>query len=336
MSKSRNKEEIVLFFTGGTISMRPKDDGHGVVPTGDITQLLTDLAPYVEGVGLRSVLWSDLPSPHITPEHMFQLAKDVDQCLAKPSVRGVVVVHGTDVIVESAFMADLVIGSAKPVVYTGSMRFYGEMGYDGIRNLINSIRACMIPLPPMAGVSLLMADRLFSAKDVIKKNSLNINAFEAPESGPMGYVVGNEIVITHLPRDKTDYKKPLIPTDSIDSNVAVIACYTGMGANLLEHLRQNKISGLVLEGFGAGNVPLEVVSGIEAMIGGGIPVVLTTQCFEGGVYPVYAYPGGGMDLLKKGVIMAGRLSSSKARVQLMVALGAGFKIEQIRRSYENR
>jgi len=316
--------------------MRPLASERGVVPSGDFNRFLADLAPYVKGVGLRPVLWSDLPSPHMTPEHMFRLARDVDRILVEPSVRGAVVIHGTDVLVESAFMADLVVGSAKPVVYTGSMRFYSETGYDGIRNLLNSIRACMLPLPAGAGVSLLMTDRLFAARDAVKINSLNIDAFEAPESGPMGYVAGEEIILTHRPGGKTDGKRSLIPTESIDPNVALIACYTGMNGDLLEHLRQQKISGLVLEGFGAGNVPPGVVPAIEAMLADGIPVVLATRCPEGGVCPVYAYPGGGADLMKKGVILAGRLSGVKARIQLMVALGAGYGIEAIRKSYENR
>lgn len=336
MSKNRNKEEIVLFFTGGTICMRPLASERGVVPSGDFNRFLTDLAPYVEGVGLRAVSWSDLPSPHMTPEQMFRLARDVDRVLAEPFVRGAVVIHGTDVLVESAFMADLVVGSEKPLVYTGSMRFYSETGYDGIRNLLNSIRACMLPLPPGAGASLLMTDRLFAARDAAKRNSLNIDAFEAPESGPMGYVAGEEFILTHRPGGTTDCKRPLIPTDAIDSNVALIACYTGMNGDLLAYLREKGVSGLVLEGFGAGNVPPGIVPAIEAMLGDGIPVVLSTRCPEGGVCPVYAYPGGGADLMKKGVILAGRLSGPKARIQLMAALGAGYGIEAIRKSFENR
>ena len=54
-------------------------------------------------------MWADLPSPHITPELMFRLAQDVDQALQAPETLGAVIIHGTDVLVESAFMADLVL-----------------------------------------------------------------------------------------------------------------------------------------------------------------------------------------------------------------------------------
>lgn len=98
-------------------------------------------------------------------------------------------------------MADLITSSAKPIVFTGSMRFYGETGYDGFRNLLNTIRTCLVPMP-MAVVSLLMAERLFSAREVIKVNSLNIAVFEAPGSGLIGDVTGDvtgdEIIITRM------------------------------------------------------------------------------------------------------------------------------------------
>lgn len=254
MSKSRSKKEIVLVFTGGTICMQPKLDGCGVVPSGNADQLMADLAPYVEDVEFRPIFWSDLPSPHMTPNHMLRLSKDLDLLLAEPSVQGAVVTHGTDTLVESAFMADLIISSVKPVVFTGAMRFYGETGYDGFRNLLNSIRNCMLPMP-ISGVSLLMADRLYVAREVIKVNSLNIVAFEAPGTGPIGYVAGDEIIITRRPGEKTTFKQRCLSADSIDLNVPLLSCYTGMDADLLEYIRRKKVSGLALEGFGAGNVP---------------------------------------------------------------------------------
>ena len=94
------------------------------------------------------------------------------------------------------------------------------------------------------------------------------------------------------------------------------------------------MTGIVVEGFGAGNVPPGVVPALEKALGRGLPVVLTTRCPEGGVWPMYAYPGGAADLLAKGVILGGRLSAPKARVKLMVALGAGGDTAAVRRLFE--
>ncbi|PID56044.1 L-asparaginase [candidate division KSB3 bacterium] len=329
-----NRGEILLFFTGGTICMRPRDGTHDVIPSGDFQRFFDEVSPHIREVTLRPILWSDLPSPHMTPGRMFRLAKDVESALEAPETLGAVIIHGTDVLVESAFMADIILASTKPVIYTGSMRYFSESGYDGVRNLLNSIKACLLPLPPEAGVVLLMTDRLFAARDVIKVNALNIDAFDAPESGPVGHIAGEDVVLSSCRRGGYALPRPRIRTETLEENVPVLTCYTGMDGSLIEYLhRQKKIAGLVVEGFGAGNVPPMLVPALEKLIDDHIPVVLTTQCHQGGVWPIYAYPGGAADLRKKGVLLGGRLSAAKARIQLMAALGAKLPRESLSALY---
>jgi len=313
--------------------MRPQKD-RSVVPSEDSERFLTELGAHTGRVHLRATHWSNRPSPHMTPALMFDLARDVNRALEEPDVRGAVVIHGTDVLVESAFMADITVRSAKPVVYTGSMRFYSETGYDGIRNLLNAIKACLLPLPPDTGVVLLMTDRFFTAREVIKINSLNIDAFGAPESGPVGYVAGDSVLLTRrireCPRPTT---RQVLHPESLELRVPLVRCYTGMDAGIIEYLSQLKMAGLVVEGFGAGNVPPAIVTVIEDLAAQSIPVVLTTQCPEGGVWPIYGYPGGGADLKKRGILSGGRLTGAKARLLLMAALGEKRDMQQIRKLF---
>jgi L-asparaginase len=335
--KSRGKgaqKRVMVFFTGGTITMTPRAGRQGVVPGNEFERLFAELRPRLPAVQVEPVAWSNLPSPHVTPERMFDLARDIDRALARPSVCGAVVLHGTDVLVESAYMADLTVRTRKPVVFTGSMRYYSETGFDGIRNLLNGIKACVLPLPPSTGVVLLMTDRIFSARDVIKVHSLNVDAFEAPECGPVAYVAGEEVRLTHAAGRATRERRPLIRTGSVEPRVGLVSCYTGMDGGVVEHFLRRGVAGLVVEGFGAGNVPPGVVPALEKAVGRGLPVVLTTRVPEGGVWPVYAYSGGAADLRGRGLILGGRLSAPKARVKLMVALGAGFRLPAIRRLFE--
>jgi L-asparaginase len=324
----------MVFFTGGTITMTPRTGAKGVVPSDEFDRLFDELRPHIPAVEVEPVLWSNLPSPHVTPDHMFRLAQDIDRALRRPSVCGAVVLHGTDVLVETAYLADLTLRTHKPVVFTGAMRYYSETGFDGIRNLLNGIKACVLPLPPAAGVVLLMTDRIFGARDVIKVHSLNVDAFEAPECGPVAYVAGEDVRLTHAARRSPEVRRPLIRTARIEPRVALVSCYTGMDGGLVEHLLREGVAGLVVEGFGAGNVPPGVVPALENALGRGLPVVLTTRCPEGGVWPMYAYAGGGADLLAKGVVLGGRLSAAKARLKLMVALGAGCGLKAVRRLFE--
>jgi L-asparaginase len=80
--------------------------------------------------------------------------------------------------------------------------------------------------------------------------------------------------------------------------------------------------GLVLEGTGCGNVPPGIVPGVEAALARDVPVVLVSRCPEGRLAPAYGYDGGGQRLRDLGVLYAQELPGPKARVKLMVALGA--------------
>jgi L-asparaginase len=77
-----------------------------------------------------------------------------------------------------------------------------------------------------------------------------------------------------------------------------------------------------------------MVPAVEKAICRGLPVVLTTRCPEGGVWPIYAYAGGGADLARKGIILGGRLSGPKARILLMAALGATRNLSRVRQLFE--
>ncbi|NDV18130.1 asparaginase [Pseudodesulfovibrio sp. JC047] len=322
------KSEIAVFFTGGTIGMSPVEGKPGVAPGGNFDQLLKQLVPQGKAVSLRPILWSDKPSPHMTPDDMFRLARDIETSLKEPNVIGAIVLHGTDTLVETAYMCDLIIDSDKPIILTGSMRYYSESGYDGIRNLTNSIRACLLPLPPGVGACILMTDRIFAAREAVKVNSLNVDAFESREAGVVGSVAGESVILAR--RHSTPARRQKISPRAIVEKVALITAYTGMDRSLIDHAKHIGMKGIVLEGFGAGNIPPAVVSGVEDCVRDGIPVVLATRCIEGGVWPIYGYPGGGADLESKGVIACGRLGGPKARIRLMCALGLTSDMDTIR------
>lgn len=311
--------------------MSPNEGGPGVAPGGNFERLLNELVPHADGVRLKPVEWSDKPSPHMTPGDMFELAKAVEAGLDKPESLGAVILHGTDVLAETAYMCDLVIESDKPVVLTGSMRYYSETGYDGIRNLVNAVRACLKPIPPGTGSCILMTDRLFAARHAVKVNSLNVDAFESRESGIVGYVAGDTVQLSgcHLDPDP----RPLIRPESIEPDVVLLTAFTGMDRSLVDHARDIGMKGIVVEGFGAGNVPPTIVAALESCLDAGMPVVLTTRCIEGGVWPIYGYEGGGADLEKRGVILAGRLDGPKARIRLMCALGVTDNLDAIREMF---
>jgi L-asparaginase len=109
---------------------------------------------------------------------------------------------------------------------------------------------------------------------------------------------------------------------------------TGTGDALLRASLKRGARGLVLEGTGCGNVPPGAVPGIRAALGAKVPVVLTSRCPEGRLAPAYGYEGGGQMLRELGVVYAQELAGQKARIKLMVALGAGSDLAGVRRLFE--
>jgi L-asparaginase len=96
----------------------------------------------------------------------------------------------------------------------------------------------------------------------------------------------------------------------------------GVDSALLRASLARGARGLVVEATGCGNVPPTILPGLRAALAARVPVVLVSRCAEGRVTPAYGYDGGGKMLQDLGVILGGDLPGPKARIKLMVALGA--------------
>jgi len=79
--------------------------------------------------------------------------------------------------------------------------------------------------------------------------------------------------------------------------------------------------GLVIEGFGGGHLPPDLLDVLDRAVAKGIPTVIASRCGDGPTLgSTYAVPGAEIDLRARGAIMAGSLSGVKARLRLAVAL----------------
>lgn len=83
-------------------------------------------------------------------------------------------------------------------------------------------------------------------------------------------------------------------------------------------------AGLVLEAYGAGDVPPDIFPAVEEYLSGGGRVVVTSHGRPGRVEPTYpGIPGTSYELLSSGCYSGGLLTSRKARMRLAVALACG-------------
>lgn len=321
-------KKVLILTTGGTIAMK-FDPELGVVPAVGGEELV-DSVP-----GLRDVCpvevreFSNVPSPHMTPRLMFELGGIVAEALEHDDVLGAVVTHGTDTLEETAYLLDLLHASDKPVCVTGAMRSGTDVSYDGTINLLDAVRVAAAPEARGKGVLVVLNDEIHAAREVTKTHSASVKTFESPFWGPLGYADADRIVFRREPLGR----QTLRPADLVEA-VHLVKLASGSDSLLIDFLADRGVRGLIIEGFGRGNVPPTAMPGIRRAIAKGIPVVVTTRTHTGRVLDVYGYEGGAKTLKDAGAILGGETSAVKARLKLMLALGLTSEKDELRKIFE--
>ena len=308
-------KKILVLHTGGTISMQA--DASGAVVTSQDNPMNHVTNP-LKGIEVHALDFLNLPSPHIKPKHMLALYHKIKE--EADNYDGVVITHGTDTLEETAYFLDTMEIPHMPIVLTGAMRSSNELGSDGVYNYLSALRVASDDKAADKGVLVVMNDEIHAAKYVTKTHTTNVSTFQTPTHGPLGLIMKQEILYfkTAEPRVRFDL-------DYIQGLVPIISAYAGMTDELIDMLDLEQLDGLVIQAFGAGNVPKETAQKLENLLQKGIPVALVSRCFNGIVEPVYAYQGGGVQLQESGVLFVKELNAQKARLKLLIALNAELK-----------
>jgi L-asparaginase len=267
----------------------------------------------------------------VTPAKMLELSGKVAAKLAEPAVAGVVVTHGTDTLEETAYLLDLVLSEEKPVAFVGAMRNSSELSWDGPASLRAAVRVAAAPQARGLGVVVAMADQIIAASEAVKMHTEAQGTFEARDFGPLGLIDKDRVIVSRRIESREH-----ITTEQLEERVDIIQAAAGTDGRLVKLALESGARGLVLQGVGRGNVPPSTVPAVEEAIARNVPVVMTSRCPRGRVLDTYGYDGSGKHLTRLGVILGGMLPSHKARIKLMLTLGAGWSNEQIRRSFEGR
>lgn len=313
-------KKILVLHTGGTISMQA--DASGAVVTSQDNPM-NHVSNPLEGVEVHALDFFNLPSPHIKPKHMLALYQKIKE--EADRYDGFVITHGTDTLEETAYFLDTMEVPHKPIVLTGAMRSSNELGSDGVYNYLSALRVASDDKAADKGVLVVMNDEIHAAKYVTKTHTTNVSTFQTPTHGPLGLIMKHEILYfkTAEPRVRFDL-------DKIQGLVPIIPVYAGMTEELLDLLPVDQLDGLIIQAFGAGNVPKETAKKLNALIQEGLPIALVSRCFNGIAEPVYAYEGGGVCLQNAGIFFVKELNAQKARLKLLIAINAGLRGEELR------
>jgi len=310
------KKNILIVFTGGTFSMRiDKKKSCGAVPKYSGAELLKKIPEAKKLANISFYDFGKYPGPHVTPEIMMDLSRQLRKRLAEKKYDGIVITHGTDTLEETAYLIDLTIKTNIPIVFTGSMRNSSEPNWDGPKNLIDSIQVCLNENSRGIGTLVSMHGEVNAASEVTKIFSNEFETFQSLDFGMLGFVEKGRVIYNRLPRFLE-----IINTNKINTNVDLLTVYAGMDEKFFKHSADSGVDGLVIEALGVGNVPPVAFKGVEYVINKKIPVVLVSRCPAGETDYIYSYPGAGRHLHDLGVIFTDYLNGQKARIKLMLAL----------------
>lgn len=301
----------------------------GAVPALGAEEIIAAARGIEHVATLRVEEWGRFPGPHMTVERQWALRTHLLSLVEDPAIDGVVVTHGTDTIEESAYLVTRSIATEKPIVFTGAMRNASELSWDGPANLADSVRVAASEEGRGLGTLLLLNGRIFSALDVTKAHTHLLDAFESPGLGPIGVVDDGEVVFQRALPPFGAILAPSAPATPVD----IVTAHAGGDARLLD-VSRTTARGVVVAALGRGNVPPAMAEGIGRCLADGVPVVVTSRAPRGRVGTTYGYDGGGRQLANAGAIFTGARRPQQARIDLMLALGAGLSGEALRRVFD--
>ncbi|WP_318568011.1 asparaginase [Salinigranum marinum] len=313
-------DRVLVLATGGTIASTA-GDGAGARPTERGDELVAAV-PALDGrVVVEDV--ARCPSVDMTFETLAGVRRRVRDW---GSGSGVVVLHGTDTVEESAYYLDLTVDDGPPVVFTGAQRRPDQPGADGPANIRDAVAAAATPDVVAGGGSyVLLNGELHAAADVVKAHTWRPDAFASPDAGPVASF-GPAGVERHRAFGS---RTPTVPlAEPPTGTVAVVSTGIGVTDRQLRRAVDAGVDGVVLECTGLGNAPEPVADAVADAVDAGVPVVVASRCHAGSVAPVYG-GGGGQVLADHGALFAGALSASKARIKLLVGLAAGMALDEL-------
>lgn len=266
---------------------------------------------HVDCLGIMSV-----DSTNMTPDRMARIATAIYDHYSLYD--GFVVTHGTDTMAYSASMVAYMLRNlTKPIVFTGSQIPMEEKETDAIENLNTAFEYVMSGQP---GVYIAFYGKIMPALLTKKMYSKNYDAFHAVKNRNLT-VAASDL--------------PLILKKDFSAKVMLLKVFPGMSSDLLYQIKNLGYRGLVLEGYGVGNVPDCQDSITKAIINlreSGIAIAITTQCVydgtEPGIYEVSSI------LTQYDMIDGADMTTEALVMKMMWALGNCQNLQEIRQCIE--
>lgn len=310
---------VAVIGAGGTISSLATDprDYMDYPETGrklQVEEVLAHIPQLGQFARIVPLPFRSVGSSAVGPEDWLRLHRTITEAVeAMPEIAGVVILHGTATLEETAYFLHLTLPSARPVVLVGAQRPLNTISSDAAANVINAVRVAADPQAAGRGAVVVLNDEIHAARAVSKGSTFRLDAFHSGAFGPLGTADPDRIVFEYRVRETGG--EPAFDVTGLSRLPRVDICYAYAGSDgtASQAFVAAGARGLISAGFAPGMpAPLERAALAEAALSG-IPVVQASRAGKGRVAR--------RDwLTRQGWIAAGDLSAHKARILLMLAL----------------
>lgn len=317
MAFAQELPKVYILATGGTIAGSGSSATKSNYSAGQVAiGTLLDAVPAIKDVAdVEGEQVVNIGSQDMSDAVWLVLAKRVNELLAQDDVNGIVITHGTDTMEETAFFLSLVVKSNKPVVLVGAMRPSTAISADGPANLYNAVVTAASEASLDRGVLVCMNGKVYGAADVTKTNTTSVETFQAPNSGPLGYVHNGEVRYFRPAAKQAD--APYFSIDGLKSlpKVGIAYGYSNVEGDVVKMMIKKHYKGIVYAGVGNGNIHQNVFPELEKARKDGILVVRSSRVPTGATTL-----DAEVDDNKYQFVASWGLNPQKARILLMLAL----------------
>ena len=194
------KPNIHILATGGTIAGTGSSATGTSYTAGQVAiSALLDAVPEIKDIAnVTGEQIVRIGSQDMNDEVWLTLAKKINELLKRPDIDGIVITHGTDTMEETAYFLNLTVKSDKPVILVGAMRPSTALSADGPLNLYNAVVTAAAKESKDKGVLVAMNGLILGAESVVKMNTVDVQTFQAPNSGALGYVLNGKVFYNQI------------------------------------------------------------------------------------------------------------------------------------------
>ena len=331
---SKNKKNIKLFGTGGTIASRLDYRTGAVIPAFSPGELYGAVPELADICNLSTDKLFAVFSENMGPAQYKVLAKAIGDEI-KRGIDGIVVGHGTDTMHHTAAALSFMVQNPPvPIVMVGSQRSSDRPSSDAALNLIHATKTAADAdiaevMVCMFGPSSDEYGLLHRGTRVRKMHSSYRSAFRTIGDIPMATVTRDEIIplrndYNHRRKDKTVKVMPVF-----EERISLIYYYPNMNCDIIDSLIDLRYKGIVIAGTGLGHINKPLYPSIKRAVEKGIAVYMTVQTLWGYVH-MFVYDTG-RDLMSMGIIPTENMLPEVAYIKLGWALGQTSDLEEVQK-----